>query len=101
MTSTHMLIPVANIGASHTATSITPWPTRPSRRSGRSPAWGWRGDGGHPGDTVYTPPGEWHWHGATPENFMTHLAMWEGLDSDQGSENDWGAPVTDVEYGQR
>ena len=19
-----------------------------------------------PGDTVYTPPGEWHWHGATP-----------------------------------
>src|SRR6476620_3414705 len=30
-----------------------------------------------PGDTVYTPPGEWHWHGAAPTHFMTHLAMWE------------------------
>jgi quercetin dioxygenase-like cupin family protein len=28
-----------------------------------------------PGDTVYTPPGVWHWHGAMPENFMTHLAL--------------------------
>jgi quercetin dioxygenase-like cupin family protein len=53
----------------------------------------------HPGDTVYTPPGEWHWHGATPENFMTHLAMWEGLSSDHGSETEWGDPVTDAEYG--
>ena len=31
-----------------------------------------------PGDTVYTPPGEWHWHGAAPTHFMVHLAMWEG-----------------------
>ena len=31
-----------------------------------------------PGDTVRTPPGEWHWHGAAPGHFMTHLAMWEG-----------------------
>ena len=31
-----------------------------------------------PGDTVHTPPGEWHWHGAAPEHFMTHLALWEG-----------------------
>ena len=30
-----------------------------------------------PGDTIYTPPGEWHWHGAAPDHFMTHLAMWE------------------------
>jgi quercetin dioxygenase-like cupin family protein len=29
------------------------------------------------GDTVHTPPGEWHWHGAAPDHFMTHLAMWE------------------------
>jgi len=56
----------------------------------------------HPGDTVYTPPGEWHWHGATPDNFMTHLSMWEGLSgADQGAENEWGAPVTDEEYGRR
>jgi quercetin dioxygenase-like cupin family protein len=29
----------------------------------------------HPGETVNTPPGEWHWHGATEESFMTHLAL--------------------------
>jgi len=32
-----------------------------------------------PGDTVYTPPGEEHWHGATAGNFMCHLAMLEGV----------------------
>lgn len=21
----------------------------------------------HAGDTIYAPPGEWHWHGATPD----------------------------------
>src|SRR5262249_29312074 len=30
-----------------------------------------------PGDTIYTPPGEWHWHGAAPDHFMTHIAIWE------------------------
>lgn len=30
-----------------------------------------------PGDTVHTPPGEEHWHGALPDHQMTHLAMWE------------------------
>jgi quercetin dioxygenase-like cupin family protein len=29
-----------------------------------------------PGDTIYTPPGEEHWHGATPDDYMEHLAMW-------------------------
>ena len=52
-----------------------------------------------PGDTVYTPPGEWHWHGAAPERFMTHLAMWEapGQVSEQ-PETTWGEHVTDDEY---
>jgi Cupin domain len=31
------------------------------------------------GDTVYTAPGEWHWHGAAPDRFMTDLAIWEAL----------------------
>lgn len=44
------------------------------------------------GDTIYTPPGEWHWHGAAPDHFMTHLAMWEG---DAGAELEWGPLVTD------
>lgn len=30
-----------------------------------------------PGDVVYTEPGEEHWHGATPDRFMAHLAMQE------------------------
>ncbi|MGP9501879.1 (R)-mandelonitrile lyase [Specibacter sp. AOP5-B1-6] len=52
-----------------------------------------------PGDTVYTPPGEWHWHGATPSDFMSHLAMWEALDEGQeGPETEWGDHVGDVEY---
>jgi len=28
-----------------------------------------------PGDTIDTTPGEWHWHGAAPDHFMTHLAL--------------------------
>ncbi|GHI04014.1 cupin domain-containing protein [Streptomyces cellostaticus] len=31
-----------------------------------------------PGETVSCPPDEEHWHGATPDHFMEHLAMWEG-----------------------
>jgi quercetin dioxygenase-like cupin family protein len=50
----------------------------------------------HAGDTVRTPPGEWHWHGAALDRFMTHLAIWEA--SDDGSETEWGDQVSDTEY---
>ena len=50
-----------------------------------------------PGDTVYTPPGEWHWHGAAPDRFMTHLAIWEAPD-DGSPESEWGDLVSDAEY---
>lgn len=53
------------------------------------------------GDTVRTPPGEWHWHGAAPDHFMSHLAMWERPDMAQDPEAEWGALVTDEEYGGR
>lgn len=46
-----------------------------------------------PGDTVETPPGVWHWHGAAQEAFMSHLAL-----STAGGEVDWGDHVTDDEY---
>jgi len=49
-----------------------------------------------PGDTIYAPPGEWHWHGAAPDHFMTHIAMWEA--PGKGAESGWGAHVTDPEY---
>ncbi|MEV8634185.1 cupin domain-containing protein [Streptosporangium sp. NPDC051023] len=51
-----------------------------------------------PGDTVHTPPGEEHWHGAAPDSFMEHLALWEGLGPDGGPETVWGDKVTDAEY---
>jgi len=51
----------------------------------------------HPGDTVHTPPEEWHWHGASADHFMAHLAMWEAP-PDGGEEHTWGAHVTDAEY---
>ena len=41
---------------------------------------------------VHTPPGEEHWHGALPNHFMAHLAMWEDDDAT------WGEHVTDQEY---
>jgi quercetin dioxygenase-like cupin family protein len=50
------------------------------------------------GDTIHTAPGEWHWHGAAPVHFMTHLAMWEA--PAEGEESEWGEHVTDAEYGE-
>jgi quercetin dioxygenase-like cupin family protein len=50
-----------------------------------------------PGDTIHTPAGEWHWHGAAPDRFMTHLAMWEA--PVDGEETAWGDQVSDAEYG--
>jgi quercetin dioxygenase-like cupin family protein len=44
-----------------------------------------------PGDVTYTPDGEWHWHGATPEHAMTHLSITDG-------QAEWGDHVTDSEY---
>ncbi|WTN63572.1 cupin domain-containing protein [Streptomyces sp. NBC_00626] len=51
-----------------------------------------------PGDTVHTPPGEWHWHGAAREHYMIHLAMVE-TNGDGGDATEWGELVTDEEYG--
>ena len=48
------------------------------------------------GDTIHTSPGEWHWHGAAPDHFMTHLAMWEA--PVEGAESEWGDQVSDAEY---
>ena len=52
-----------------------------------------------PGDIISTPPGEWHWHGAAADHFMTHIAMWEA--PAEGPETEWGAHVTDAEYGSQ
>jgi len=49
-----------------------------------------------PGDRVFFEAGEDHWHGATPNRFMTHLAM-QQVDED-GTAVTWGEHVTDQEY---
>jgi quercetin dioxygenase-like cupin family protein len=49
-----------------------------------------------PGDVVWIPAGEKHWHGGAPTTGMTHLAMQEAQD---GKTADWMEPVTDAEYG--
>ncbi|MFD7135828.1 cupin domain-containing protein [Streptomyces sp. NPDC059894] len=50
-----------------------------------------------PGETVSCPPGEEHWHGAVPDRFMEHIAMWEGT-GDDTPETVWAEPVTDQQY---
>jgi quercetin dioxygenase-like cupin family protein len=49
-----------------------------------------------PGDVVQAAPGEWHWHGASPDRFMTHLTIYEV--PEDGPESEWGDQVGDAEY---
>lgn len=56
--------------------------------------------GGHleeiqPGDVLWCPPGEKHWHGAAPTTAMTHLSIVEWLD---GKSADWMEHVSDEQY---
>jgi quercetin dioxygenase-like cupin family protein len=44
-----------------------------------------------PGDVIHILGGEWHWHGAAPDHFMTHLSMSEG-------DAEWGEHISDSEY---
>jgi quercetin dioxygenase-like cupin family protein len=54
-----------------------------------------------PGDIISPPAGEWHWHGAAPAHFMTHLSITEAVPGDERPEADWGAHVSDDEYPRR
>jgi quercetin dioxygenase-like cupin family protein len=47
------------------------------------------------GDTVWIPPGEEHWHGASATNSMTHIAIQEALN---GNVAEWLDKVSDSEY---
>ena len=49
-----------------------------------------------PGDVIWFPPGEKHWHGATPTTAMSHIAVQEKRD---GTAVDWLEPVSDAQYG--
>jgi quercetin dioxygenase-like cupin family protein len=49
-----------------------------------------------PGDTVWIPPGEKHWHGAAPDTGMVHIAFQEALN---GVHVEWMEQVSDADYG--
>jgi quercetin dioxygenase-like cupin family protein len=80
----------------------TGWHTHPPARPSSSWRCGWvQPEGGgiediRPGDVVWFPPGERHWHGASPTSAMTHIAIQESLD---GKAVDWMEHVSDAQYG--
>jgi quercetin dioxygenase-like cupin family protein len=52
----------------------------------------------NPGDVIWFPPGEKHWHGAAPTTAMTHIAIQENLD---GKVVEWMEKVSDEQYQDR
>jgi quercetin dioxygenase-like cupin family protein len=80
----------------------TAWHTHPLGQtlivmagSGRAQRWGGPIEEIRPGDVIWIPPGEKHWHGASPTTAMTHIAVQERLD---GRTVDWLEHVTDEQY---
>ena len=62
---------------------------------GRTQRWGGPVEEIKPGDVVWIPPGEKHWHGAAPATGMTHIAIQESLD---GGAAQWMEHVSDEQY---
>ena len=62
---------------------------------GRVQNWGKQMEEIHPGDVVWTEPGEKHWHGAAPTTAMTHISIVEQL---EGKSADWMEHVSDEQY---
>jgi quercetin dioxygenase-like cupin family protein len=80
----------------------TAWHTHPLGQTliviaglGLAQRWGGPVEEIRPGDVVWFPPGEKHWHGAAPSTSMTHIAMQEALN---GSPVDWMEKVSDEQY---
>ncbi len=81
----------------------TAWHTHPLGQTlhvvsgiGRVQLWGGPVREIRAGDTVWIAPGEKHWHGASPNAAMVHIAMQEALD---GKHVTWMEHVTDAQYG--
>ncbi|AVY66244.1 (R)-mandelonitrile lyase [Xanthomonas translucens] len=80
----------------------TVWHTHPLSQTlivtagvGRVQEWGKPVQEIHPGDVVWIPPGVKHWHGASAQVAMTHIAITEAVD---GSLVTWLEPVSDSQY---
>jgi len=63
--------------------------------SGWVQAWGQPVQEIGPGDVIWTPPGEKHWHGAKATTSVTHIAIQEALN---GKVVDWMEKVGDDQY---
>jgi 4-carboxymuconolactone decarboxylase len=81
----------------------TAWHTHPlgqilivTAGTGRVQRWGDPVEEIHQGDVVWIPPGQKHWHGASPNSSMTHIAIVEALD---GKTVAWMEKVSDAQYG--
>lgn len=82
----------------------TNWHTHPAGQlliitagSGRVQQWGKPMQEVAQGDVVWFPAGVKHWHGATPNISMSHIAMAEYVD---GKAVEWMEAVTDEQYGK-
>jgi quercetin dioxygenase-like cupin family protein len=80
----------------------TAWHTHPLGQTlvvtagfGRVQRWGGPIEEIRPGDVVWIPPGEKHWHGAAPATALTHIAVQEQLD---GRMVEWMEQVSDGQY---
>ena len=62
---------------------------------GRVQNWGKQMEEIHPGDVVWTEPGEKHWHGAAPTTAMMHISIVEQL---EGKSAGWMEHVSDEQY---
>ena len=80
----------------------TAWHTHPLGQTlvvvsgcGRAQRWGGPIEEIRPGDVVWIPPGEKHWHGAAPSTAMAHIAIQEKKD---GKAVEWLEHVSDEQY---
>jgi quercetin dioxygenase-like cupin family protein len=62
---------------------------------GRIQHWGGAIEEIRPGDVIWIPPGEKHWHGAAPTTAMTHISIVEQVD---GKSAEWMEQVSDEQY---
>lgn len=62
---------------------------------GKAQRWGGPIEEIRPGDVVWFPPGEKHWHGASETTSLTHTAIQEQMD---GKTVDWLEKVSDDQY---
>jgi quercetin dioxygenase-like cupin family protein len=81
----------------------TAWHTHPLGQTlivtsdlGWAQRWGGPKEEIRPGDVIWFPPGEKHWHGAAAKTAMTHIAIVEQLN---GKSADWMEMVSDDQYG--